>query len=290
MSFTYKTRTRHSILQCPTHYTVCLPLSQIRYYMEYGACSVSCTYITYRAIRILHYIACCVNRYVSKERMPDHADDKHKISAKSRNPEVQQCWRVLLGLEGGVGGSTVLLNGVGTIFPVCRRRKRGDDADFWLGRLATHRSRLEFSECHPSKQSPQVAFTSPPLQTASEPLEQKRHKVGRQKKKTQKSVCPRAEVSQPAPGRDRLWLPPPACSGLGLKRLKQQKLKAVFPPLHPTDLLAEENCRQPARGAAEGELSASLIDIKAPGFSVNHRLHLEVLGEGEKREAFLRIS
>lgn len=125
---------------------------------------------------------------------------------------------------------------------------------------------------------------------ASEPLEQKRHKVGRQKKKTPKSVCPRAEVSQPAPGRDRLWLPPPACSGLGLKRLKQQKLKPVFPPLHPTDLLAEENCRQPARGAAEGELSASLIDIKAPGFSVNHRLHLEVLGEGEKREGFLRIS
>lgn len=104
MSFTYKTRTRHSILQYPTHYTVCLPLSQIRYYMEYGACSVSSTYITYRVIRILHYIACCVNRYVSKERMPDHADDKHKISVKSRNPEVQQCWRVLLELEGAVGG------------------------------------------------------------------------------------------------------------------------------------------------------------------------------------------
>ena len=75
--------------------------------------------------------------YGSKDWMQNYTDDERTISAKSSNAGAQQRWQYCW--HCGVRGGTILLNGVGTIFPACRRRKRGDDAGVWLGRLATDR-------------------------------------------------------------------------------------------------------------------------------------------------------
>lgn len=104
-------------------------------------------YITYCVIHILHYIAYCVDVYRSKDRMPNYIDNC-TVSIKSRNPSVL-AGTVDTAVCGGQWG-TILLNRVRTIFPVCRRRKHRDDAGFWLGCLATHRSYFSFSEFHPS--------------------------------------------------------------------------------------------------------------------------------------------
>lgn len=99
-------------------------------------CSVSYTCI-------LHYIAYCVNLYISQDRVPTPTDDKQTISVHSKNPAAGQ---VQLALQ-PVGG-TVLLSGVRMISPVCRRRKQGYKEGFWLSLLATHRSHFKFSVFH----------------------------------------------------------------------------------------------------------------------------------------------